>query len=291
MTPVLLGALAILIIKGILSPIGDLNSNIESDTLFLNGITQGYQTMDALGAGGLTAFTMLAFKNKGYKDKKEISKLTIKSAFIACMGLIIVYGGLAYLGATMSSTYSESISQTQLLVTITSSLLGNTGIVLLAIIVAFACLTTAAGLTSITANYFTELTKNKIKYEHIVSGICLFSIVMSILGVDQIISIAAPILTVLYPVTIALVLMSSFPKIFTNHLMFKGAAYTTLVISTLTVIDHSYISIPLIQNLPLNKYGFNWVIPGLMGALIGLLFHKTSMSNNTLDGPGKNKHA
>lgn len=280
LTPVLLGALTILIIKGILSPVGTLNSSIESDTLLLNGITQGYQTMDALGTGGITAFIMLAFKNKGYKDETEISSLTIKSALVACVGLTIVYGGLAYLGATMSSLYTGDISQTQLLVSITSALLGNAGIILLAIIVALACLTTATGLTSITANYFSELTKNKIKYKHIVSGICLFSMLMSILGVDKIISMAVPILTVLYPVAIVLVLMSSLPKIFTNHLMFKGAAYTTLIISILSVIDSSYMPIAFIHKLPFNQYGFNWLIPAMIGALIGLLLYKISSSNN-----------
>ena len=269
LTPVLLVSLALLIIKGILSPVGSLNTNIESDTLFLNGVTQGYQTMDALGAGGIAAFVMLAFKSRGYKAKKEVASITIKSTILACIGLVIVYGGLAYLGATMSSNYSASISQTQLLVSITSSLLGNTGTILLGIIVAFACITTATGLTSITANYFADITKNKVKYEYIVIAICLFSTVMSVLGVDKIISIAAPILTVLYPVAIVLVLMSSLPKIFNNDSMFKGAAYITLLVSALTVIDSLGVSIEFIQNLPLNQYGFNWLIPALIGAVIG----------------------
>ncbi|MGL4738509.1 MAG: branched-chain amino acid transport system II carrier protein [Cellulosilyticaceae bacterium] len=273
LTPILLGGLAILIIKGILSPVGELSSTITSNTLFLDGVTQGYQTMDALGTGGITAFVMLAFRNKGYTDDKEISRLTINAALVACIGLVLAYGGLAYLGATVSSIYTPSISQTQLLVSITSSLLGNSGIILLGIIVAFACLTTAIGLTSITANYFAGLTEGKFKYEYVVSVICLFSTLMSILGVDQIISIAVPVLTVLYPVTIILVLMGSLTKLFSNDMMFRGAAYTTLVVSTLTVMNSPSLQIPWIEKLPLSQYGFGWLLPALIGALIGKLIH------------------
>lgn len=271
LTPVLLVALAILIIKGIISPIGAVKTDINSDMLFTNGISQGYQTMDALGAGGIVAFIMAAFRNKGYKDEKEVANLTIKASLVAGAGLIIVYGGLAFLGSTMSMNYNSSLTQTELLVSITEGILGNFGIVLLGIIVAFACFTTATGITSITAKYFADLTNNKMKYKHIVIAICIFSTVMSNFGVDKIISIAAPILTVLYPVAIILVLMSSLPRIFTSDSMFKGAAYTTLFISFLTVIDSLGIYIEFVHKLPLNNIGFNWIIPALIGAGIGKL--------------------
>ncbi len=37
----------------------------------MTGITQGYQTMDALGTGGIVALVMASFASKGYKDKKK----------------------------------------------------------------------------------------------------------------------------------------------------------------------------------------------------------------------------
>ena len=163
LTPALLIALAFLIGKGIMSPIGELNTNINSDNLFVNGITQGYQTMDALGIGGVTALIITSLVGKGYKDKNENRKLAMKASTIAGIGLVVVYGGLAYLGATASNMYDGSISQTTLLVNITRNLLGNTGIILLGIIVALACLTTSIGLTSVTAKYFEDVTKKKLK--------------------------------------------------------------------------------------------------------------------------------
>ena len=59
-----------------------------------------------------------------------------------------------FLGGTVSQQYDASIAQTTLLVGITKSLFGHIGQVVLAIIVTLACLTTAVGLTSSTAQYF-----------------------------------------------------------------------------------------------------------------------------------------
>ena len=268
LTPVLLIALAFLIIKGIISPIGGLSNN-NSDGLFINGITQGYQTMDALGIGGVTALIMTSFISKGYKDKKENVSMALKSAIIAGCGLVLVYGGLAYLGATVSTIYDESISQTALLVNITNSLLGRNGIILLGVIVAFACLTTSIGLTSVTAKYFEDITNKKLKYSHLVAFICIFSSIASNLGVDKIISIAAPILTMIYPVSILLVLMSTFNRFFLKPAVYKCAAYATLLISVLNVIDSLGFNISFIHNLPLSSLGFNWVVPAIIGGLIG----------------------
>ncbi|MGL4911480.1 MAG: branched-chain amino acid transport system II carrier protein [Romboutsia sp.] len=278
LTPVLLVALAFLIGKGIISPIGELKSFTGSEELFSTGLTQGYQTMDALGVGGVTALIMTSFLTKGYKDKKENAILTVKASLVAGLGLILVYGGLTYLGATVSTIYDVSISQTTLLINITSHLLGSAGTILLGIVVAFACLTTSIGLTSVTAKYFEDVSNKKVKYEYLVTLICVFSAIVSNLGVDKIISIAAPILTVLYPVSIVLVLMSSFGNLFTKNSTFKGAAYATLLISLLTVIDSLGISVSFVHILPFNNFGFNWLLPAIIGGILGHLFLKDEVN-------------
>lgn len=281
LTPILLLALGVLISKGIISPIGELSSN-NNDGLFVNGLTQGYQTMDALGIGGVTALIMTSFISKGYTDKKENISMTLKSALIAGCGLVIVYGGLAYLGATVSTMYDASISQTALLVNITNSLLGKNGIILLGIIVAFACLTTSIGLTSVTAKYFEDVTNKKLKYTHLVAFICIFSSIASNLGVDRIIAIAAPILTIIYPVSILLVLMSTFNKCFTKLSVFKCSAYATLLISLLNVVDSLGLNINFVHKLPLDSIGFNWVIPAIIGGLIGKFIIKDKNKEESL---------
>lgn len=282
LTPVLLIALGFLITKGIISPIGQLNINTDNN-LFVNGLSQGYQTMDALGIGGVTTLILTSFISKGYIDKKENISMTLKSAIIAGCGLVIVYGGLAYLGATVSTVYDASISQTALLVNITHTLLGKNGIVLLGIIVAFACLTTSIGLTSVTAKYFEDVTNKKLKYSHLVTFICIFSSVASNLGVDKIIAIAAPILTIIYPVSLLLVIMSTFNKCFSKSVVYKCSAYITLLISILNVIDSLGININFVHKLPLDSIGFNWVVPAIIGGLIGKFIIKNKITKDDLN--------
>lgn len=267
LTPILLLSLAFLIVKGIVSPIGNLE-DVNSSDLFITGVTQGYQTMDALGIGGIVALIITSLVSKGYTDKNENISLAIKSALIACVGLTMVYGGLTYLGATASSLYDTNISQTALLINITHHLLGNTGTIMLAIVVGFACLTTSIGLTSVTAKFFEDLTNEKLKYKHIVIFICVFSAIVSNFGVDKIIQIAIPILSLIYPVTIVLVVMNIFKKIIPNDMTLKGAAYVTLLISLLNVIDSLGLSIQFVHKIPLASLGFNWILPAIIGGIV-----------------------
>lgn len=280
LTPVLLLSLAFLIIKGIVSPIGNLET-IDSGEFFITGVTQGYQTMDALGIGGVVALIMTSLRSKGYTDKEENISLAIKSALIACIGLTIVYGGLAYLGATASGLYDTNISQTALLINITHELLGSTGTVMLAIIVGFACLTTSIGLTSVTGKFFEDFTNKKLKYEHIVIFICVSSAIISNFGVDKIIKIAVPILSLIYPVTIVLLIMNIFRNILPNDMTFKGAAYSALLISFLNVIDSLGTSIEFIHHLPLANLGFNWILPTIIGAVVFSFIPNKSKPTNT----------
>ena len=264
LTPILLIALTILIGKGLITPLGSLSDTLNTDGLFAQGVSQGYQTMDALAIGGVTALMMTSFLNKGYTDKKERISLTIKSAILASCGLVLVYGGLTYLGATVSTQFSGAISQTALLISITQQLMGQVGMIVLAIIVAFACLTTAIGLTSVTSKYFEDLTNKKLKYEYVAIFICVFSAIASNIGVDNIISLSVPVLTVIYPIAISLTILSLFKNFFTHNLSFVLAGYTTLILSCLTALN-----VPIMNNLPLAKFGFGWLIPAIIFAIIG----------------------
>ena len=268
LTPVLLIALAVLIIKGIVDPIGTISPETMIDNVFANGVSQGYQTMDALGAVALSAILIASIHDKGYtKDSDKIS-ISIKAGIVAAIGLCFVYGGLTYLGATVSNLYAgqdmNTISQTALIVGITESVLGGPGKIILGVIVSLACLTTAIGLTSATGNYFSKLTNGKLKYEVIVTIVSVFSAIVSNFGVNAIIKISAPILSMVYPATILLVVMTLFSDKIKNDNAFKGATYVTIIISILTVMN-----VPLMNNLPLASLGFNWIVPAIIGGVIG----------------------
>lgn len=254
LTPALLVALVFLIIMGIVSPLGDLNQPQMIEGIFAEGIAQGYQTMDPLGAIALSAVVIISITQKGYTKESQKVKITLQAGIIAGVALFIVYGGLTYLGSTVAHQFKginpSDINQTALIVGITEQLLGYPGKIVLAIIVGLACLTTSIGLVSATGQYFTKMSNGIVKYETIVIGVCIFSAVVANFGVSAIIKFASPILTVIYPATIVLVLMTLFNNKIKNDNTFKGATYVALIISVLTVIDNMGVNVAFIEYLP-----------------------------------------
>nr|WP_317333188.1 branched-chain amino acid transport system II carrier protein [uncultured Romboutsia sp.] len=284
LTPALLIALGVLIVKGILSPLGEMSSASMSENLFAEGVKQGYQTMDALGAAALSTVMISSLSNKGYKNENQKVKLTLKAGIVAAIGLILVYGGLTYLGATVSTMYGQDVAKTSLIVEITASLLGKPGKIILAIIVMLACLTTAIGLTSATAQFFEKTTNGKLKYELIVTIVCIFSAIVSNFGVSTIIKFSGPILDIIYPATVVLVIMTLFGNKIKNNNAFKGATYMALIVSIITVLNNmKLINIPFINELPFSSIGFNWILPVLIGAIIGNFVPSFDKNNKELE--------
>ena len=270
LTPVLLLSLLALIIKGVITPIGPMSPDHMIDrSLFSEGLSQGYLTMDALGASAMAGIMISTLVSKGYTDTKDQISMTVKAGFVSGIALSIVYGGLCYLGATMSTMHDINISQALLVVAATEGIFGTPGKVLLAIMVLFACLTTSIGLTSSAGRYFEDTTDGRLSYEKIVTAICIFSAVVSTFGVNKIIQISIPILQTIYPVMIILVVLTIFTKQIKNDNTFKGAAYFTFVASILSVANSLTGAFEFINVLPLTSLGLGWIVPGLIGAVVG----------------------
>ena len=277
LTPALLIALLVLIGMGIINPLGSIEPS-TIDNVFSEGVFQGYQTLDALGAVSLGAVVITSIANKGYTKKEEQVSITFKAGLVAAAGLFLVYGGLTYLGSTVSSMFDSNVSQAGLIVSITEMLLGFPGKVILGIIVALACLTTAIGLTSATGQYFAKLSNNKIKYETIVTVVCIFSLVISNFGVSTIIQFSAPILTFVYPPTIVLVVFTLLGEKIKNDNVFKFSTYAALFISVLNIMGDFGVKVPVINSLPLASLGFNWVVPVLVASAIGYFVKSNNKS-------------
>lgn len=274
LTPTLLIVLAILIIKGIITPIGDLNPEamIENNP-FQEGISQGYLTMGALGAAALATVIITSIHEKGYINSRDKVKLTMKAGLVAGIALTLVYGGLTYLGATLSNLpgnpYGVNTPKASLMVVITNGLFGYPGKIVLCAIVSLACLTTAIGLTSATGKYFSSITNGKLKYEITVIVVCVFSAIVSNFGVSTIIQFSAPILSLIYPATVTLIVLTLFGNKINNDNVFKFATYAALIVSMLTVANDFNISIPFVLKLPFASFGFNWIVPVTIAGFIG----------------------
>ncbi len=284
LTPALLLCLAVLIIMGLMTPIGDVsNTALIENNLFAEGVNQGYQTLDTLAAVAFSTVAITAIIQRGYTDTKEKVKLTLQAGAVSGICLALVYAGLTYLGSMLSTTYGVDTPQASLMIIITNAILGKPGKIILGIIVSLACLTTSIGLTSSAATYFSNISNGKIKYQTVVIIISVFSLILANFGVSTIIQFSAPILQIVCPVLVAIVATTFLGKYIANDNVFKGVAYATLLISLLSVGSSLFkvaVVAELLNKLPLAQFGFNWLIPAILGGIIGS-FIKTKNSTTT----------
>lgn len=271
LTPLLFLGLVFLIVLGIINGAGNIDTASRSQNIVADGIEAGYQSMDVLGAMVFGILVLNSFKEKGYNEKHRKLKIFGVSGLVAGGGLLIIYLGLTFLGASVAQNYTMHISRTELLINIINTLIpGKTGIIFFGIIAGLACLSTAIALTSATAEYLSELTNGKISYKAFVVIICVFDIVVSLLGVEGLITLASPILNLIYPPILITVILSLFKK-HIGVFAFRLSAAAAFIFAFIDVLNFRFI-----YKLPLSRYGFAWVLPTAALLGIGLVIDKIS---------------
>ena len=270
LTPLLVISLIVLIIKGVVTPIGEIGAGMDAASVVNTGIVNGYQTMDVLAALCFSIIIVESARKKGYEGRKECSRAMMGACGISAVLLLFVYGGLTFLGATTIDVYPEVTDNAKLLSMIIQDLLGFGGMVLLGIIVGLACLTTSIGLTSATASYFETLFKGKVSYKTLVVVVTVFSFAVSNIGLNQIIAIASPILSLLYPVVIILVICSFFKDRLLRCYLPGAACLVAFVITCFDTLHSTFgMNFSFLEMLPLDSMGLGWVLPAVIGGLIG----------------------
>jgi branched-chain amino acid:cation transporter, LIVCS family len=272
LTPFLLITLIFIILKGIFFPIATpTEGSLQSP--FSSAFREGYQTMDAMASIVFAEIIITALIFKGYKKVKDQVKMASIAGVIAASGLGFVYGGLMYLGATSRSLFAADIERTELLINIAYQILGNTGKMALGLAVSLACLTTSIGLTATVADYFSSIIKKGLKYKAICAVTVLFSGVFATVGVNKIVQIAVPFLVLVYPVAIILILLTIFGGRKIHRKVYTGAVMGALATSVFDALTNAGLPISyandLISFIPLAKDGFPWILPALLGGLIG----------------------
>ena len=278
LTPLLLVGLFAIIIKGIVTPLGDIAALPQINNVAVTGIKAGYQTMDALAALPFGIIVLQSVTAKGYQRGRSQLRVVGGAALLAGVLLLAVYMGLAYLGATVSAQYTSSIGRAALIMAIVEALMGKTGMVIFGVVVGLACVTTAIALTSSAAAYFTELCRGKISYKVFVTVICVFSAVVSNLGLDRIVSIAAPVLDVVYPPALVLILISLVvPK--TSDFVSRAATLGALLTSVLCTVQLYVGKLTFLEALPLYDLGLSWILPAVIFAAAAALLNPPFRSN------------
>ena len=282
-TPLLLIALLIIVVMVFAIPIGN-PAGGGVDNAFTYATLTAYNTGD-IGTGLICAGIFLGtIREKGYTDFASQRSTLIKSIAIAFVILFVVYGGLCWLGACGTSFFPADMDQTALLNGLVERLAGRIGVVVLAVAVILACFTTAAGMIATVSDWILEWTKGKLPYKGIAFGVTFIIFLMSATGISNVLTFSGPIFTLMFPMSVVMTVLGVLKRFVPNDGAWKGAVIVAAVISIydalVTARASGLISLntdaldSLIGMIPLSQYGFDWLIPSVVGFIVGAVIWK-----------------
>ncbi|MDM5312129.1 branched-chain amino acid transport system II carrier protein [Peribacillus frigoritolerans] len=280
LTPLLLIFIGILIVVAIINPMGEIQSPVAdySDNSFFKGFKEGYLTMDTLAGFAFGIIVINAIKDRGITSRKEVLGFCLKAGLIAATLLVIVYASITYVGATSVEKLGQLGNGGDVLAQASNHFFGPAGAVLLGLIVIAACLTTSIGLITACATYFNKILPS-VSYKSYVVIFSVFSAAVANVGLTKLISITVPVLTALYPVAIVLIVLTFFHSLFKGKSeVYLGSLLLTAIISVMDGIVASGIKLDAVsdlftQYLPLYSVGVGWVIPAIIGGVLGYMVY------------------
>ena len=280
MTPLLLLGLAVLLGSVFAAPMSPIQMPTEAYNAapFFKGFSEGYNTMDLLCSMLFSAAAIRAIEYQGITEEKEMTKMLIGAGLVAAACLGFVYASIAYAGATSVALLGLASNGAQLLSQISLHYFGSFGEIVLALIIFFACITTSVGLVTSISSYFAKETIKSLSYERLVLYICIFSFAVSNIGLTNIIQFAIPVLCILYPITIAMVILNIGKHLFKGdpHIFRSCLGLTTVfaIFDGLRAagIDTGLANKIFSQFIPLYDIGFGWIFPCALGIILGFIW-------------------
>lgn len=303
LTPLKITFILILILAALIAPMGiplpPVTENYQNYPFF-TGFTYGYLTMDTLASlifGIIVVQSIISF---GTKDKSKIIISCLKASLIAGAILAFFYVSLVYMGANSVEKLGILDNGGQILARVSTFYFGVWGNLILGIMVTVACMTTNIGLTHACANYLVSLFP-KLSYRVYVVIFSIISGLFANIGLSNLISFSVPVLSIIYPVTIVLIALIFAHRFFSGYKsVYVGTIYFTLLFSILFEIttmikSHGQFSAHYLQwlsvcakyidnlflaYLPLYTEGLGWLIPAIVGAILGYIYALFTKKNN-----------
>ncbi len=278
LAPIKIIALAILGIGAVLWPAGGTlpATDVYQDAAFTNGFVNGYLTMDTLGALVFGIVIVNAARSRGVTETKLLTRYTIFAGLIAGVGLTLVYLCLFKLGADSGTLASQSANGAVILHAYVQHTFGAGGSIFLGLLIFIACMVTAIGLTCACAGFFAQYLP--LSYKTLVIILGLFAMLVSNLGLTQLIAISVPVLTAIYPPCIVLILMSFTTGIWNNAgRVIKPAMLVSLLFGIIDGLKASVLGdwVPAsLKALPLADQNLSWLPPTVIIVVIAAIFDR-----------------
>lgn len=240
----------------------------------VQGVLDGYQTMDALAALNFGAVIALNIQACGITEEANVRRGTIRAGLIAGCMLLVVYAMLTHIGGISGAAFPGSDTGAAVLTALADSLFGRVGQVLLAAIFVIACFNTCVGLIACVGQYFHELLP-KLPYPVIAAFFALVSMLLANIGLAGILRLSVPVLNAIYPIAIVLILLAFLPECFQHPAVWRLTVFFTALQSLPAALPLGPLS-SLMNALPLSSLGFGWLLPALIGLGAGLAVKHTA---------------
>ena len=290
LNPFFLLFLGILIIVALVSPAATSISSVEplggyAAQPFFTGFLEGYNTMDILAALAFGITIVQVIKDLGIENAGDVAGNSFRAGIFSSLLMAVIYALITVMGAASRGVYPTSENGGIALTQIAAHYFGAFGQIILAAKVTLACLKTSIGLVTSCAETFSLLCP-RVPYRHWTVLFSLFPLMVSNLGLTQIITVSIPVLMFLYPLAITLILLTLCGSFFGNdRRVYVSVTAFTLAAAVLDLLN----ALPagaqealkltglltwVRGNVPLFSLGLGWILPAALGLAVGLILRK-----------------
>ncbi|WP_286809059.1 branched-chain amino acid transport system II carrier protein [Leclercia sp. UBA2479] len=267
LSPVKILALIVLAVAALAYPAGQPRApeGVYATAAFSQGLTSGYLTMDTMASLAFGLVIVNAIRSRGVTSGRLITRYAVCSGLIAGAGLALVYLSLFRLGTGSTGLTVSATNGAQVLSAYVHHVFGAGGDAFLGALITLACLVTAIGLTCACAAWFSSVTR--ISYRAYAWFFAAFSMLVSNMGLTQLIAFSVPALTAVYPVFIVLVLTYFIrTRFYSPARVIAPAALVSFLFGIADALSSAGISVwpfMLVQFLPLHNQGLAWLLPSV----------------------------
>lgn len=246
-SPLLLGALAIIIGKGCLNAESATANTQPISEILLNSLSIGYETLDLLGAIFFSSIVLTILRKTAGKDVKSsphaLAIMSLKSGALGGGLLALVYIGMSLLGVYYGQGITN-VNSGELFSIVSFRILGESGALIIATAVLMACLSTAIALCAVIAEYIQyELSGNTISYVPALLITLVSCLPLSTAGLKSVLTLTGgPICYIGYPVIITLTFCNIAYKLFN----FKPVKMPVLATFIVMLVSYLYFHNPFI---------------------------------------------
>ena len=281
LTPALLAVILLLIVQSFISPLGTPQAPTKNYatpvTAVMQGILDGYNTLDAIASFIFATLVISFVKEGGVTHPKAIMKQVLLSGSIAVALLAFIYIFIAKIGADSVTPLGILETGAPVLAGSAKILFGNLGAAILAVIVLLACLSTSVGLVTCCAAYFMRLLGH-FSYKTYAVIFCVISYLVGLFGLKTIIVSTIPVLMFIYPLLVALICLIFLDKFFGGRqCVYAWTIAFTFVMATINLLETAGVNLGSFETMlqtyvPLHTFGMGWIPFAAVGFVIGLIW-------------------